>query len=82
MQGSFQRVIDQFGQVQKAMGDVQAVTAQIGDLKRVFSNVKQRGAWGEMHLQGRFWKTSSRRAAGRPTASCGRAATSRWNSPW
>ncbi len=51
MQGSFQRVIDQFGQVQKAMGDVQAVTAQIGDLKRMFSNVKQRGAWGEMHLR-------------------------------
>ncbi len=51
MQGSFQRVIDQFGLVQKAMGDVQAVTAQIGDLKRIFSNVKTRGAWGEMHLR-------------------------------
>ena len=51
MQGSFQRVIDQFAQVQKAMGDVQAVTAQIGDLKRIFSNVKTRGAWGEMQLQ-------------------------------
>jgi len=51
MQGSFQRVIDQFGQVQKAMTDVQAVTAQIGDLKRVFSSVKQRGTWGETHLR-------------------------------
>ncbi len=51
MTGSFQRVIDQFGQVQKAMTDVQAVTAQIGDLKRIFSNVKQRGTWGEMHLR-------------------------------
>ena len=51
MQGSFQRVIDQFGQVQKAMTDVQAVTAQIGDLKRIFSSVKQRGAWGETHLR-------------------------------
>ena len=51
MQGSFQRVIDQFTLVQKAMGDVQAITAQIGDLKRVFSNVKTRGAWGEMHLR-------------------------------
>ena len=51
MQGSFQRVIDQFGQVQKAMTDVQAVTAQIGDLKRIFTSVKQRGAWGEMHLR-------------------------------
>ena len=51
MTTSFQRVIDQFGQVQKAMTDVQAVTAQIGDLKRVFSNVKQRGTWGETHLR-------------------------------
>ena len=49
--GSFQRVVDQFAQVQKAVTDVQAVTAQIGDLKRIFSNVKTRGGWGEMHLR-------------------------------
>ncbi len=30
---SFNRVIDQFTAVQKAMGDVQAVTAQIGDIR-------------------------------------------------
>ncbi len=48
---SFQRVIDQFGAVQKAMGDVQAVTAQIGDIKRIFSNVKTRGGWGETQLR-------------------------------
>lgn len=51
MQGSFQRVIDQFAQVQRAMGDVQAMTAQIGDLKRIFTNVKTRGAWGELQLR-------------------------------
>ena len=51
MQGSFQRVIDQFTQVQRAMGDVQAMTAQIGDLKRIFGNVKSRGVWGEVHLR-------------------------------
>ena len=51
MTGSFQRVVDQFGLVQKAMTDVQAVTAQIGDLKRIFSSVKQRGTWGETHLR-------------------------------
>ena len=51
MESSFQRVIDQFGQLQKAMTDVQAVTAQIGDLKRIFSSVKQRGTWGETHLR-------------------------------
>ncbi len=47
MTDSFARVIDQFTAVQKAMGDVQAVTAQIGDVKRLFSNVKTRGGWGE-----------------------------------
>ena len=47
MTDSFARVIDQFAAVQKAMGDVQAVTAQIGDVKRLFSNVKARGGWGE-----------------------------------
>src|ERR1700744_2751139 len=34
MNESFNRVIDQFAAVQKAMGDVQAVTAQIGAIKR------------------------------------------------
>ncbi|HET6182343.1 MAG TPA: DNA recombination protein RmuC [Acetobacteraceae bacterium] len=51
MTESFARVIDQFAAVQKAMGDVQAVTAQIGDLKRLFSNVKTRGGWGEAQLR-------------------------------
>jgi DNA recombination protein RmuC len=51
MQTSFERVIDQFTAVQKAMVDVAAVTAQIGDLKRVFSNVKSRGGWGETQLK-------------------------------
>jgi DNA recombination protein RmuC len=48
---SFNRVIDQFTAVQKAMSDVQAVTAQIGDIKRLFSNVKTRGGWGETQVK-------------------------------
>ena len=51
MQASFQRVIDQFAQVQRAVGDVQAVAAQIGDIKRIFGNVKSRGGWGETQLR-------------------------------
>jgi DNA recombination protein RmuC len=51
MTDSFARVIDQFTQVQKAMGDVQAVTAQIGDIKRLFANVKTRGGWGETQVR-------------------------------
>ena len=51
MNESFNRVIDQFAAVQKAMGDVQAVTAQIGDIKRLFANVKTRGGWGEAQVR-------------------------------
>jgi DNA recombination protein RmuC len=51
MNESFNRVIDQLAAVQKAMGDVQAVTAQIGDIKRLFANVKTRGGWGETQVR-------------------------------
>lgn len=51
MQTSFQRVLEQFTAMQKAMGEVTAMTAQIGDLKRLFSNVKTRGGWGEAQLR-------------------------------
>ena len=51
MTASFARVADQFTAVQKAMSDVQAVTAQIGDIKRLFGNVKTRGGWGETQVR-------------------------------
>ena len=51
MSTSFGRVLEQFAAVQKAMGEVAAVTAGIGDLKRIFSNVKTRGGWGETQLR-------------------------------
>ena len=51
MNESFARVVDQFTAVQKAMSDVAAVTAQIGDIKRLFSNVKTRGGWGETQVR-------------------------------
>lgn len=50
MTASFARVLEQFAQVQLAMGEVQNAAAQIGDLKRIFSNVKTRGGWGEAQL--------------------------------
>ena len=50
MTASFARVLEQFAQVQQAMGEVQSAAAQIGDLKRIFSNVKTRGGWGEAQL--------------------------------
>jgi DNA recombination protein RmuC len=50
MTASFARVLEQFAQVQLAMGEVQNAAKQIGDLKRIFSNVKTRGGWGEAQL--------------------------------
>ncbi len=51
MATSFARVLDGFAAVQKAMGEVATVSAGIGDLKRIFSNVKTRGGWGETQLR-------------------------------
>ena len=51
MTTSFARVTEQFAAVQKAMGEMQAVGAQIGDIKRLFGNVKTRGGWGETQVR-------------------------------
>lgn len=48
---SFQRLAEQFAQVQQAIGQVQGVAGEIGSLRRLFSNVKARGGWGEAQLQ-------------------------------
>lgn len=36
--------------VYKSMGEMQSVASGVGDLKRVMTNVKTRGIWGEMQL--------------------------------
>jgi DNA recombination protein RmuC len=51
MTESFTRVIDQFNAIQAMMGNVQSVASQVGDLKRLFGNVKTRGGWGETQVK-------------------------------
>ncbi|MCW8087113.1 DNA recombination protein RmuC [Sabulicella glaciei] len=51
MNESFQRVLDQFAAIQQMMGNVQSVATQVGDLKRLFGNIKTRGGWGEAQLK-------------------------------
>ncbi len=51
MQSSFARVTEQFAAVQKVMGDVQATASGLADLRRLFGNVRARGAWGEGQLR-------------------------------
>lgn len=47
---SFKQVSDRLEQVYKGLGEMQSLAAGVGDLKRVLSNVKTRGTWGEVQL--------------------------------
>src|SRR5690606_13626707 len=47
---SFQLVSERLEQVQRGLGEMQALATGVGDLKRVLSNVKTRGGWGEVQL--------------------------------
>jgi len=47
---SFKQVSDRLDQVHKGLGEMQSLAVGVGDLKRVLSNVKRRGTWGEMQL--------------------------------
>lgn len=47
---SFQQVSQRLEQVYRGLGEMQSLAAGVGDLKKVLSNVKLRGTWGEMQL--------------------------------
>ncbi len=47
---SFKLVSDQLESVQKGLGEMQNLASGVGDLKRVLTNVKNRGGWGEVQL--------------------------------
>ncbi len=47
---SFKMVSDRLDQVHKGLGEMQSVAAGVGDLKKILSNVKTRGTWGEVQL--------------------------------
>ena len=47
---SFKLVGDNLEKVIQSMGEMRAVAADVGDLKRVLTNVKNRGTWGEYQL--------------------------------
>jgi DNA recombination protein RmuC len=47
---SFQVVQSQLESVHKGLGEMQNLAAGVGDLKRVLTNVKTRGTWGEVQL--------------------------------
>jgi len=47
---SFQSVSERLEQVHKGLGEMQHLAVGVGDLKKVLSNVKTRGTWGEVQL--------------------------------
>lgn len=47
---SFKLVNDRLESVYKGLGEMQNLAQGVGDLKKVFSNVKSRGYWGEIQL--------------------------------
>jgi len=48
---AFTNVSERLEQVHKGLGEMKALTSDVGDLKKVLSNVKVRGTWGEMQLR-------------------------------
>lgn len=47
---SFKIVNDRLESVYKGLGEMQSLAQGVGDLKKVFTNVKSRGYWGEVQL--------------------------------
>ncbi len=51
IQAAFQQVSERLDSVQKGFGEMRELTSSVGNLNRIFSNVKTRGNWGEVSLQ-------------------------------
>ena len=51
---AFKQVSDRLDSVQKGFGEMKELTSKVGNLNRIFSNVKTRGSWGEVALQSLF----------------------------
>jgi DNA recombination protein RmuC len=47
---SFKAVSERLEQVHQGLGEMHTLAAGVGDLKRVLTNVKTRGTWGEVQL--------------------------------
>lgn len=48
---SFKQVSERLEQVHRGLGEMATLATGVGDLKRVLTNVKTRGGWGEVQLE-------------------------------
>ncbi len=49
---TFQLVAERLEIMHRGIGEMQSLASGVGDLKRILSNVKTRGVWGEAQLEG------------------------------
>ena len=57
---SFKQVSERLEAVYRGLGEMQTLAAGVGDLKRVLTNVKSRGTWGEVQLEALLEQTLTR----------------------
>ncbi len=48
---SFELISGRLEAVYKGIGEVQSLAGSVSDIKKIFTNVKTRGSWGEVHLE-------------------------------
>lgn len=48
---SFKMVSERLEMVHKGIGEMQSLASGVGDLKKVLTNIKSRGTWGEVQLE-------------------------------
>lgn len=52
LEASFKSIVDTIQAVQKNFGEMTKLSEQVNELNKTFSNVKTRGTWGEVSLEG------------------------------
>ncbi|MBF0479498.1 MAG: DNA recombination protein RmuC [Candidatus Omnitrophica bacterium] len=50
LDGSFKMISERLEKVHQGLGEMQTLASGVGDLKKVLTNVKTRGSWGEIQL--------------------------------
>ena len=65
---SFKLVSERLEQVHRGLGEMATLATGVGDLKRVLSNVKTRGGWGEVQLEALLEESLTAEQFGRSVA--------------
>jgi len=68
LDSSFNLISQRLEQVQRGLGEMQQLAIGVGDLKRVFANVRDRGGWGEVQLDGILEQTLTQEQYARKVA--------------